>query len=56
MYFLTRIKNTKGMFGEKMIELFEKTKEIFDPLGIFNPRKKVHGSLSFAMSHIRENW
>jgi len=53
---LIRTPYLKGMFGEKMIELFEKTKEIFDPLGIFNPRKKVHGSLSFAMSHIRENW
>lgn len=32
------------MFGEKMIRLFEETKEIFDPLGIFNPGKKVGGT------------
>lgn len=31
----------KDMYGEKMIELFEKTKKIFDPKNIFNPGKKV---------------
>ena len=45
-----------GMFGEKMVKLFEKTKEIWDPLGIFNPRKKVYGDLTYAMDHIRTNW
>ncbi|MCL5784668.1 MAG: FAD-binding oxidoreductase [Patescibacteria group bacterium] len=44
------------MFGKKMVELFEKTKEIFDPQNIFNPGKKVHGSLDYAMSHIRQQW
>ena len=33
------------LFGPEMIKLFEETKNIFDPLDIFNPRKKVHGSL-----------
>ena len=32
------------MFGEKMVTLFEETKNIFDPHNIFNPGKKVHGS------------
>lgn len=32
------------MFGEKMTELFKKTKEIFDPENIFNPGKKVGGT------------
>lgn len=53
---LIRTPYLEQMFGKKMIELFEKTKQIFDPQNIFNPRKKVHGSLDFAMSHIREHW
>jgi FAD/FMN-containing dehydrogenase len=32
------------LFGEKMTELFVKTKRIFDPLNIFNPGKKVGGT------------
>jgi FAD/FMN-containing dehydrogenase len=31
-------------FSEKMIQLFQKTKEIFDPGYVFNPGKKVGGS------------
>ncbi len=44
------------MYGKKIVELFEETKKIFDPENIFNPRKKVHSSLSYAMDHIRTNW
>ena len=33
------------MFGEKMVSLFEQTKRIFDPENIFNPGKKVGGTL-----------
>jgi FAD/FMN-containing dehydrogenase len=44
------------MFGEKIIALFEQTKQIFDPQNIFNPRKKVGGDLDFALAHIRQNW
>ncbi len=44
------------MYGKKVIELFAQTKHIFDPDNIFNPGKKVGGSLDFAMSHIRLNW
>ena len=32
------------LFGDEMVKLFEKTKDIFDPLDIFNPRKKVRGT------------
>lgn len=53
---LIRTPYLEQMFGRKMVELFEKTKSIFDPENIFNPRKKVHGSLEFAMNHIRQNW
>jgi FAD/FMN-containing dehydrogenase len=34
----------KQMYGEKIIEIFKKTKEIFDPLYIFNPNKKIGGT------------
>ncbi len=34
------------LFGDKMVALFEETKSIFDPSGIFNPGKKVHGTFS----------
>ncbi len=44
------------MYGKEIVGLFEETKKIFDPHNIFNPRKKVHSSLSYAMDHIRTNW
>lgn len=44
------------MYGTKVTKLFEDVKKIFDPKGIFNPRKKVNGDLKFAMDHLRENW
>lgn len=34
----------RQMFGDEMYGLFEKTKQIFDPLNIFNPGKKVGGT------------
>lgn len=40
------------MFPPEMITLFEKTKAIFDPDGILNPGKKVHGDKEYAWSHI----
>lgn len=53
---LIRTPYLKQMYGEKMYELFEETKKIFDPHTIFNPRKKVGGTLSYAMDHLRRNW
>ncbi|MFA5996384.1 MAG: FAD-binding oxidoreductase [Candidatus Paceibacterota bacterium] len=32
------------LFGKEMVALFEKTKHAFDPLGVFNPGKKVGGT------------
>lgn len=40
------------MFSPEIITLFEKTKDIFDPLHILNPGKKVYGDKVFAWSHI----
>lgn len=40
------------MYSPEIITLFEKTKAIFDPQGILNPGKKVHGDKDFAWSHV----
>ncbi len=50
------------MYSPEILELFKKTKEIFDPLNIFNPGKKVpasheatqdkRGTLEYLESHI----
>lgn len=53
---LIRTPYLKQMYGEKIIKLFEETKNIFDPDNIFNPRKKVFGDLNYAMNHLRQNW
>lgn len=53
---LIRTPYLQQMYGKEIIKLFEETKNIFDPQGIFNPRKKVHGNLAWAMNHIRTNW
>ncbi len=43
-------------FGPEMVQLFREVKQIFDPLGIFNPGKKVGGTFDYALEHIiREN-
>lgn len=49
---LLRTAYLEKMFGKEMITLFEKTKDIFDPLNILNPGKKVYGDKNFAWSHI----
>lgn len=43
------------MFGDKIFELFKRTKQIFDPLNIFNPHKKTDADLQFYTDHIRHN-
>lgn len=40
------------MFGREMVEIFETTKNIFDPFDVFNVGKKVGGTLDFAKSHM----
>ncbi len=44
------------MYGKEIVDLFTQTKHIFDPDNIFNPGKKVGGTMDFAMSHIRTSW
>jgi FAD/FMN-containing dehydrogenase len=43
------------MFGDKIFELFKRTKQIFDPLNIFNPHKKTDADLDYYTKHIRHN-
>jgi FAD/FMN-containing dehydrogenase len=49
---IMRTPYVKQMFGEDIYKLFEQTKSIFDPNNIFNPGKKVGGSIDYLKSHI----
>ncbi|MFT5359989.1 MAG: FAD/FMN-containing dehydrogenase [Candidatus Paceibacteria bacterium] len=42
------------IYGEKAMEIFQEIKDTFDPLNIFNPGKKVGGSLKFLEDHIAD--
>jgi FAD/FMN-containing dehydrogenase len=42
------------MFGEKMVEVFQKTKNIFDPQNILNPGKKVGGTFEDIRKYIKK--
>src|SRR3989344_3896505 len=53
---LIRTPYLKKMFSPEILELFDRTKKIFDPQNIFNPGKKVGGDFNYAMSHIRKNY
>ena len=46
----------KEMYGEEVLELFKKTKDIFDPQHIFNPRKKANATWEYSFSHVRERF
>lgn len=49
---LLRTPYLSQMFSPEIIRLFEKTKDIFDPLHVMNPGKKVYGDRDFAWNHI----
>ena len=53
---LVRSPYLEKMYGKQVMKLFEKTKNIFDPQNIFNPRKKIGSSWDYAMNHIRSHW
>lgn len=50
---LIRTPYVEMQYGKKIVELFEKVKDIFDKDNIFNPGKKVRGNIKFAMAHIK---
>lgn len=41
------------MFSLKILQLFQEVKNMFDPQNIFNPGKKVGGSLEYLEAHIK---
>ncbi len=45
----------RDQFGEKIVKLFEQTKKIFDPAGIFNPGKKVGGTFDDIRRYLIKN-
>lgn len=44
------------MYGKEVLNLFKKTKTIFDPQGIFNPHKKANADWDYSFSHIRDHF
>ncbi len=40
------------MYSPKILELFKQTKDIFDPQNIFNPGKKVDGTIEYMVGHL----
>lgn len=44
------------MYGPAILNLFRQTKDIFDPVNIFNPHKKADASWSYSLSHIRQKF
>ena len=52
---LIRTPYLEKMYGTDIYKLFERTKQIFDPNNIFNPRKKVGTDMNYAMEHVLKN-
>ena len=52
---LIRTPYLEKMYGPEIYKLFERTKQIFDPNNIFNPRKKVGTDMNYAMEHVLKN-
>jgi FAD/FMN-containing dehydrogenase len=46
----------KDQFGDDIVELFIKVKNIMDPKNIFNPHKKADASWEYSYSHIRDHF
>lgn len=44
----------KQMYGDKIYNLFKEIKDIFDPEGIFNPKKKIDSDFDYALDHFRD--
>ena len=49
---LLRTPYLSKMYSKEIIALFEKTKDIFDPLHLLNPGKKVYSNGKFGWDHI----
>jgi FAD/FMN-containing dehydrogenase len=44
------------MYGKEVLNLFKRTKSIFDPQAIFNPHKKANANWEYSFSHIRDHF
>lgn len=44
------------MYGKEIVDLFRKTKDIFDPEAIFNPHKKANATWDYSFSHVRDHF
>jgi FAD/FMN-containing dehydrogenase len=44
------------MYGKEIVDLFKKTKDIFDPEHIFNPHKKANATWNYSFSHVRDHF
>ncbi len=49
---IVRTPYLEKLYGSKICELFRQTKAIFDPQNIFNPGKKVGGTLEYLTAHL----
>ena len=49
---LLRSNFLKTVYGSKVVGLFDQIKQAFDPLGIFNPKKKTDANLSYSLARI----
>jgi FAD/FMN-containing dehydrogenase len=52
---LIRTPYLEKMYGPKITGLFREVKDIFDPLGIFNPGKKVGGDMKWSLDHMQKS-
>lgn len=43
------------MYSPEILDLFAQTKKIFDPQNIFNPGKKVDGTVEYMVGHLVKN-
>lgn len=44
------------MYGKEVLDLFKRTKQIFDPQNIFNPHKKADADWDYSFSHVRDHF
>jgi FAD/FMN-containing dehydrogenase len=51
---LIRSPYLEKMYGAEVVALFKQVKQIFDPLNILNPGKKVDSTMAYAMAHIKK--
>ena len=45
-----------SIYSTEIVDLFKKTKQIFDPLNIFNPHKKTDATWEYSEKHMRDSF